>query len=178
MKEVIQVKGKFTKVIFWSLLIFWMGFIFFMSAQTGEESASMSSPVADFVIKIFVPDYEDKTPAEQEDIKHTVELIIRKGAHFTEYAILGFLVYLVVQMYILKTKARFIISWLFATLYAASDEFHQGFVGGRGPQVKDVCIDSAGAFVGVLFGAVLLIVLIRRANKKKRLKSADKHNGK
>lgn len=178
MNRALQVKGKVTKVIFWSLLIFWMGFIFFMSAQTGEESASMSSPVADFVIKVFVPDYEDKTPIEQEDIKHTVELIIRKGAHFTEYAILGFLVYLVVQMYVLKTKARFFVSWLFSTLYAASDEFHQSFVGGRGPQVKDVCIDSAGAFVGVLLGVALLLILIKRANKKKQLKLTGKHNSK
>ena len=170
MKEKMQIKGKATGILFWALAIFWMGFIFFMSAQTGDESASMSSPVADFVIKIFVPDYEDKTPIEQEDIKHTVELIIRKGAHFTEYAILGFLVYLVVQMYVLKTKARFLISWLFSTLYAASDEFHQSFVGGRGPQVKDVCIDSAGAFVGVLLSVVFILILIKRANKKMQIK--------
>lgn len=176
--EVIQVKGKFTKIIFWSLSIFWMGFIFFMSAQTGDESASMSSPVADLVIKIFVPDYEDKTPVEQEDIKHTVELIIRKGAHFTEYAVLGFLVYLVVQMYVLKAKARFMIAWLLSTLYAASDEFHQSFVGGRGPQVKDVCIDSAGAFVGVLLSVVFLLILIRRANNKKQIKHNDKDESK
>ncbi|NHC41026.1 VanZ family protein [Bacillus sp. MM2020_1] len=34
-------------------------------------------------------------------------------------------------------------------LYAASDEFRQIFVPGRGPLVKDVFIDSAGAVVGI-----------------------------
>ena len=34
-------------------------------------------------------------------------------------------------------------------LYAISDEVHQFFVPGRGPQAKDVFIDSAGAVVGI-----------------------------
>ena len=32
---------------------------------------------------------------------------------------------------------------------ARSDEFHQLFVPGRGAQVKDVLIDTAGAIVGI-----------------------------
>jgi VanZ family protein len=34
---------------------------------------------------------------------------------------------------------------------ASSDEFHQLFVYGRGASVKDVLIDSSGAFVGIYF---------------------------
>jgi len=34
-------------------------------------------------------------------------------------------------------------------LYAVSDEVHQLFVPGRGRQVRDVLIDSAGAIVGI-----------------------------
>ena len=34
-------------------------------------------------------------------------------------------------------------------LYAISDEVHQLFVPGRGGQVKDIVIDSAGAIVGI-----------------------------
>lgn len=166
MKEKTQIKGNAVGILFWGLAIFWMAFIFYMSAQNGEESAGMSSPVTDFVIRIVVPDFEDKTPAEQEDIKHTVEFIIRKGAHFTEYAVLGFLVYLVVQMYILKTKARFIVSWMFSILYAVSDEIHQGFVGGRAPLVKDVCIDSAGAFAGVLVSVLVIWMLVKKRSRK------------
>ncbi|WP_391116730.1 VanZ family protein [Psychrobacillus sp. L3] len=30
-----------------------------------------------------------------------------------------------------------------------SDEGHQHFVAGRGPQVKNVLIDSSGAFAGI-----------------------------
>ena len=41
------------------------------------------------------------------------------------------------------------LSLLVCVLYAISDELHQLFVSGRGAQVKDVLIDSAGATVGV-----------------------------
>ena len=37
-----------------------------------------------------------------------------------------------------------------ATSYASTDEIHQMFVAGRGPSVRDVLIDSIGAFFGVL----------------------------
>ncbi len=161
-----EIKGRIIGLVFWALAILWMSFIFFMSSRTGEQSTGMSSPISDFVIKVFVPDYEDKTLEEQQDIKHTVEFMIRKGAHFTEYAVLGFLIYLVVQMYALKTKAKFIIAWLLSTLYAVSDEIHQGFVGGRAPLVKDVCIDSAGAFTGALVCMLVVMLILKRLNKK------------
>ena len=41
--------------------------------------------------------------------------------------------------------------WLLAILYAASDEFHQSFVAGRGATVMDVGIDSIGAGLGLLW---------------------------
>ena len=47
-----------------------------------------------------------------------------------------------------RTKS-FAFCIAFCILYAASDELHQLFVDGRGAQVKDVLIDSAGSIVGV-----------------------------
>ncbi len=41
--------------------------------------------------------------------------------------------------------------WLLAILYAASDEFHQSFVAGRGSTAMDVGIDSIGAGLGLLW---------------------------
>ncbi|WDC84212.1 VanZ family protein [Caloramator sp. mosi_1] len=48
-----------------------------------------------------------------------------------------------------KTNNKFLIAFLICFVYAASDEFHQYFVPGRGPRVKDVLIDSLGAIVGI-----------------------------
>ena len=40
--------------------------------------------------------------------------------------------------------------FMICVIYAVSDEVHQAFVPGRGPALKDVLIDSAGAFTGII----------------------------
>ena len=45
-----------------------------------------------------------------------------------------------------------------AALYAATDELHQYFVPGRACMFTDVCIDSFGALLGILFATVIMIV--------------------
>jgi len=46
-----------------------------------------------------------------------------------------------------------------SVLYACTDEIHQLFVPGRGAQMSDVLLDSAGAGLGIV-----LFVTIRRIN--------------
>ena len=58
-------------------------------------------------------------------------------------------------------KLPWLISWGIGTLYALTDEWHQGFVGGRHPALLDVTIDSCGVAVGVL----VLVLLLRRRNR-------------
>ncbi|MNL79991.1 VanZ like family protein [compost metagenome] len=41
-------------------------------------------------------------------------------------------------------------AWAAATAYAATDEWHQAFVPGRGPALTDVGIDSLGAATALL----------------------------
>jgi VanZ family protein len=57
-----------------------------------------------------------------------------------------------------------VLALLICVLYAISDEVHQLFVPGRGGQVKDIIIDSAGATVGI--GVYLLI---SRVVKRRRI---------
>ena len=70
------------------------------------------------------------------------DLVLRKCAHMTEYAILGAL--------LLRALGREPAAFLAAVAYAVTDEVHQHFVGGRHASPVDVAIDSVGAFVGVL----------------------------
>jgi VanZ family protein len=45
------------------------------------------------------------------------------------------------------------LAWLFAVLYAATDEFHQSFTPGRHASFEDVLIyDNLGAYLAVLLG--------------------------
>jgi len=50
-------------------------------------------------------------------------------------------------------------------LYAITDEFHQYFVPGRSAEIRDVLIDSSGAFIGILL--TIGIIQIKRKLKSK-----------
>lgn len=139
---------KIKRIIFWTLLIVWMGIIFMMSAQPSIRSTETSSPLAEFMIKIFYPEYETSSAETQVLIYDSCQNIVRKTAHFTEYAILGFLC-LGACLSTFKRK-NFWISLAICVLYAISDEVHQIFVPGRAGRISDVLIDSLGTLAGLL----------------------------
>lgn len=145
------------------LVIAVMVMIFCFSAQTGEESGEMSGRLTTWVLNLVIPDFENLTPEKQENILSTVGFVVRKLAHFSEYALLGFSLMLHITQVQKKITVR--LPWLWAwgigTLYAATDEFHQGFVAGRGPSVVDVTIDSAGVIAGLL----LMIWILKKRTK-------------
>ena len=66
----------------------------------------------------------------------------------------------------ISIKRKILICILFGILYASSDEFHQSFVGGRSPEVRDVCIDTCG----ILFGNILVIIFDKITSVIKRPK--------
>jgi VanZ family protein len=72
----------------------------------------------------------------------TWDLLVRKIAHLSEYAILGALLVRAIQ--------RPAVAILAGGLYAVSDELHQHFVRGRHAAWYDVLIDTVGVTIGVL----------------------------
>ncbi|OGS36505.1 MAG: hypothetical protein A2293_00590 [Elusimicrobia bacterium RIFOXYB2_FULL_49_7] len=80
------------------------------------------------------------------------DLVLRKIAHVTEYAVLFLLVRRAVSHTASSRRTPFVhtVAVIFSVLYAASDEYHQSFVPGRGPSVVDVGIDTAGVMTGLL----------------------------
>ena len=73
--------------------------------------------------------------------------VIVKGWHATEYGILVFLCEKTLRnLTKLRRFHRIGIALAFAILFAATDEWHQTFVPGRDGCVRDVLIDSLGAF--------------------------------
>ena len=132
-----------------------MGIIFFLSAQNGEESAETSSWVIDFLSLFFKGDLAQD--------------IIRTFAHFSEYGVLGFLMYNVI--YSFKIKLAPLISTALSLLYAISDEIHQYFVPERACQLSDLAVD----FCGILLGTALMILLFRLINKISLKKKKEKH---
>ena len=117
--------------------------IFGFSSQNGEESGNLSGKIAKFVI-------EQLPIKKTEETRKRIEGIIRKIAHFSIYALVGFLLMSFVSTYDLKENKRIGISLLIGILYATTDEIHQKFVPGRSCQITDVMIDSSGVLLGIL----------------------------
>ena len=76
----------------------------------------------------------------------TIDLILRKAVHMTEYALLLFLWWRALRD---QTPPRAAIALAFAVtlLYSASDEWHQSYVNGRHGTPVDVGIDLVGMLV-------------------------------
>ena len=72
----------------------------------------------------------------------TWDTVLRKGAHMTEYAILGALLY--------RALGREAPALAVGIAYAATDELHQHFVRGRHASPVDVAIDAVGLALGML----------------------------
>ena len=72
----------------------------------------------------------------------TWDLVLRKLAHLSEYAVLGALLQ--------RALARPGLAVLIGGLYAATDEIHQHFVRGRHAAWSDVVIDTIGVTIGVV----------------------------
>ena len=143
--------------------------IFLFSAQEGDDSARLSEGVTEWVLNALVPGYAQFTVAQKLSWLERAGLVVRKLAHFSEFALLA--VTLSVHLhYRMRGYGRIIpTSWLIATLYAGTDELHQMFVGGRGPALRDVAIDSAGALVGAFAGVALILLWHRLKRRRNRL---------
>ena len=135
-----------------------MVLIFFFSSQNSVESSGVSSSVTREIVGFFVGLL--RLPVETEngmvDLLHN---FVRKTAHFSVFAVLGFSSSL---MFSVNTKKRplTVFAWavVFSMLYAVSDEIHQLFVSGRAGRVFDVFIDTCGAAFGAAVYRSICIV--------------------
>lgn len=143
------------------LLVCWLIVIFVFSAQPAGESKELSDGIcyklAVVLNRIFGFGYGAK---ELGALSVRLSFPIRKAAHMTEYAVLALLFYwnICLLEWHIKRKQIFIAAWLGTIICAAVDEFHQLFVQGRCGTPKDVCIDAAGALMGLL----LYYILVRK----------------
>jgi len=126
----------------WLPVVCWMVVIFFLS--TDSFSAEHTSRIIEPILRWLRPGIS------QEGINR-VHFLIRKSAHLSEYAILAVLLCRAVEQSRKDSGywKSVLIALAVATLYAASDEFHQSFVPSRTASIRDVMIDSCGAMIGL-----------------------------
>jgi VanZ family protein len=146
-------------VKYWLPLLLWLGVIFFGS--TDLMSAEHTSRFIVPFLRWLKPDISPETLA-------SIHFIVRKCAHLGEYAILPLLL---LRAAIFTTNLKrslailYVSVWVACLFVATTDEFHQTFVASRSALATDIMIDSGGAILGLLIGAVFVRDLSIRPQK-------------
>ncbi len=132
------------------LLVLNVLFIWGNSLMPGEISGAISGWVKDVLTKLlfFLP--------EGSESGHG---LLRKLAHFTEFACLGALFAWLYAM----LKKQVWLAFFSGVAVAALDETIQRFVPDRGPSVFDVLIDASGVLLGM---GILLLCMYGYTKKK------------
>lgn len=143
-------------VFFWLLAAACAGCIFWLSSKDGNQSQNMSDSVRGILMKLFGPLLNS--------------FIVRKFAHFFEYAALGFLIGC--ALFLSRRRFSPVVSVICSAIYSVSDEIHQYFVPGRACRIFDVGVDTLGALTGTLFLAFIILIVSSIAIRRKEKYSA------
>jgi VanZ family protein len=146
------------KIVLVSLTILWMITIFLFSNQGSTKSTEKSNSfVVNTIVRVYKLFDNNVTDEEINNIIEFWEVPVRKTAHFTEFLILGILVFLTFRAFEIKN-----IYWmiLLCFIYACSDEIHQLFVVGRDGNIIDVLIDC--------FGSIIAILVLNKLKERKK----------
>lgn len=134
---------------YWLPVLLWMGVIFTFSTDAG--SSRRTSRIIGPILRWMIPDISEASIER-------VQLVVRKGSHLTEYAILGGLAWRALRQPRKEdqhnkrpwNRKHALAAVAIATLFALSDEWHQSTVPTRQGQFSDVLIDAAGASAGLM----------------------------
>ena len=135
----------------WLLVIGYIGFIFHNSLMVAEVSSQISYKVANSLIT-FVNKYGFYIDF------NLFHRYIRKLAHFTEFAGLGFLVAIAMGICPLF-KSKLLNFLLFLVTIPVTDETIQRYVSGRSSEVFDMFIDGLGLIFGGFVGYVIILIV-------------------
>lgn len=137
-----------------ALVAAWVLFIWSRSLFSGPESSAQSG----FVVELLRPAFEALGMTDVD----LMTFVVRKTAHFSEYAVLGVLLALT------HVSGRRAIPWpqaLLGVAVAAADESIQLFVPGRSGQPTDVLIDTCGMLSGLAIAALVIRARSNRSNQ-------------
>lgn len=143
-----------SRILRYAPLLLWMVFIS-LASTSGFSAANTSRFIRPLVLWLF--------PHFSEERIAFVHFLVRKAAHFSEYAILGFLA---ARAFIYSSQRLLQLHWFKAGViliisYSLLDELHQSFVSSRTASIHDSLIDIAGG----LFALICFALFNRRGQK-------------
>lgn len=168
-------KNTTKKIIFGILVLINCITIFYFSNQIADDSNMQSSRVVNFIAKIIPAIRDMQEPDKTILLEEILTPIVRKGAHFSIYTLLGILT--VNYAFTYKGRSFYqkgLIAFAFCVFYAITDEIHQAFIPGRSNEIRDVLIDSLGALTGILL-SIIITKIYRKLRKKETKYRIDKN---
>ena len=154
-------KKMIAKIVLTALCLIAVGAIFFNSSLDADTSTKQSDPLVDEINQFF----------ESIHIHITItDKMVRKTAHFTEYAVLGALLSATLYLYVGRRRDSFAMTLPLGCAIALCDEVIQLFPKGRSCEITDVMIDSSGILFSALIVRLILYMIDRHHRKKGRKK--------
>ena len=133
--------------------ILWLAVIFFLSSQTGEQTAALSLAIARWLARLF--------PGVSLTSLH---LALRKAAHIGVYFVEGALLF--PALYGQKGRAGRALALTVAlcALIAVVDEAHKLAIPGRHCSWPEAALN----FLGAIPGVALALAIVKRKEKRER----------
>lgn len=135
------------KYLYKFLTVLWIGVIFSFSLQTGEVSTAVSTNVGQVIVENSSSEVTEALKDMSGVELNNLHMLLRKWGHFTEFFVLGGLMYLTLRETAMIHKIP--ISLGLCVLVAVIDEAIQMFMDGRTSQLSDVMLDGCGSLVGI-----------------------------
>lgn len=151
--------------------IFMMILIYHFSAQTGEVSGQLSYQISYEIVEQknnLLHEYKSYEQLAYEASE--IEFYVRKAAHMTEYCLLAIAISFPLYVYRIRGFWLILLAGAICVGFAGLDEYHQSFVANRGPSVRDVCIDSGGALIGIILVQLFCFSTLHNPQRKRKKK--------
>ena len=136
-----------------AVLVAWLAVIWGNSMTPGQVSGQLSGWASEVIGKLL--------PFLSPESEHG-HLLVRKIAHFSEFALLGLILRWLFAMVTEKNAFRFLLPLGCGMMAAVMDECIQIFSPGRVCSFWDMCIDWSGVLTGIGFMTLFLFFLQKR----------------
>lgn len=140
-------------LLFSILTILVTGYIFSNSLKDAEASHAQSGAVMEMVEPVLTPILRQET---QEETEKKLSFVVRKAAHFIEFALLGLCAGgLTATLMALYKRRLWLVGPAICLAVAGCDEYIQSFTD-RTSSIKDVALDFGGSLCGLLLLTAVL----------------------
>lgn len=147
------------KRLVWTVTaVLYILFIYSNSLKTADLSSVDSGHVLEYLRNLFI--------SAGIESRWLTEHIIRKAGHFSEYTLLGIILYQCVKSYKITMEKRLFIHGMAGFLIPFIDETIQLFVPGRSGQISDVWLDCSGVAAGTAIAALLFFIYAKKNGVK------------